>query len=103
MVIITIDRHSDLERIDVQSSVIDKEIKGILERGMPLQGRSAGFTRSTPLLGALPELDSMSVLGIITALEDHFGFTIHDDEIDGATFATFGSLVDFVTAKSVAR
>lgn len=87
----------------MQSIVIDKEIKGILERTMSLQGRSAEFTHSTQLLGALPELDSMAVLGIITALEDHFGFAIHDDEIDGAAFATFGTLADFVTAKLAAN
>jgi acyl carrier protein len=64
-----------------------------------LQGRAAGWQRNAPLLGALPELDSMAVLGIITTLEEHFAFIIHDDELDSSVFATLGSLTDFVTAK----
>jgi acyl carrier protein len=64
-----------------------------------IKGRGVGFVRSTPLLGALPELDSMAVLSLITTLEERFGFAIHDDEMDGAVFATVGSLMDFVAAK----
>ena len=37
---------------------------------------------------------------ITPLLEERFGFTIHDDEIDGAVFATVGSLIDFVSAKA---
>jgi len=51
------------------------------------------------LLGNLPELDSMAVVSIITALEEYYGFVVHDDEISGETFATLGSLVAFVEAK----
>jgi len=53
----------------------------------------------SPLLGAVPELDSMAVLSIITALEEHFGFSVDDDEIDGSTFATVGTLTAFVDGK----
>jgi len=42
----------------------------------------------------------MAVAGVIAAIEDRFGITIDDDEISGATFATFGSLVDFIAAKT---
>jgi acyl carrier protein len=41
----------------------------------------------------------MAVVALITTLEERFGFSIDDDEIDGATFATLGSLVDFVQGK----
>lgn len=81
---------------------VETEVIGILDELLSLSGRGASFHRLTPLLGALPELDSMAVLGVITLLEDRFGFTIHDDEIDGATFATLGSLTDFVAAKVAA-
>lgn len=53
----------------------------------------------TPLLGSLPELDSMAVIGVIAALEDHFGFTIEDDDIHARHFATVGTLQAFVDAK----
>ena len=78
---------------------IKQEILAILDEILSLKGRGAGFTDKTPLLGAIPELDSMAVVALITTLEERFGFSIDDDEIDGATFATLGSLVDFVQGK----
>jgi len=55
--------------------------------------------RSTALLGNLPELDSMAVASLITALEEHFGITVRDDEISARHFATLGTLSDFVESK----
>ena len=81
----------------------EKEVVGILDAVLSLQGRANSFQRDTPLLGAVPELDSMAVLGIMTMLEDRFGFSIHDDEIDGSVFATLGSLTDFVESKLAAH
>jgi len=69
---------------------------------LSLNGRSANFNRNTPLLGAVPELDSMAVITLITTLEDQFGLVVDDDDIDGATFATVGSLTDFVSGKLTA-
>lgn len=52
-----------------------------------------------PLLGAVPELDSMAVADVIAALEQHFGIEVHDDEISAQHFATLGSLSAFVRGK----
>lgn len=71
----------------------------ILDQTLGLQGRVASFGDATPLLGAIPELDSMAVVSLITALEDRFGFTVDDDELAGTTFATVGSLTSFVQSK----
>ena len=71
----------------------------VLDDVLGLKGRAARFADSTPLLGAVPELDSMAVISVLTALEDRFGFEVEDDEIDGSTFATVGSLVEFVRGK----
>lgn len=57
------------------------------------------FDDSTPLLGAVPELDSMGVVSLLTAFEDRLGFAVEDDEIDGSIFATFGTLLEFVKGK----
>jgi acyl carrier protein len=57
------------------------------------------MTNDTPLLGAIAEFDSMSVVSIITALEERFGFVVEDDEIDATVFETVGSLVAFVDQK----
>lgn len=75
------------------------EILAILDEVLSLGGRSASFDRDTRLLGAIPELDSMAVVTLITTLEDRFGITVDDDDIDGDTFASVGALADFVTAK----
>ena len=76
-----------------------KEVLSLLDEILSLNGRSAAFSESTPLLGAIPELDSMAVVSLITGLEERFGFTVDDDEIEGSTFATVGSLVKFVEGK----
>ncbi|MCX7896783.1 MAG: acyl carrier protein [Rhodocyclaceae bacterium] len=78
---------------------LEREILALLDETLGLVGRGFAFTRATPLLGALPELDSMAVVALLTGIEERFGFTIEDDEIDGATFSTVGSLVDFVASK----
>lgn len=79
---------------------VEREVVRILAEVLSLDARSSSFTRATPLLGAVPELDSMAVVGVITALQEQLGIEIDDDDIDGATFASVGSLVDFVASKT---
>lgn len=81
---------------------ISQEVLRVVDEVLGLNGRSATFTRETPLLGAIPELDSMAVVTLITSLEEQFGLVVDDDDIDGSTFATVGSLSDFVSSKLVA-
>jgi acyl carrier protein len=81
--------------------VVD-QVKAVLNSVLQLRGRVDSWTEQTALLGNVPELDSMSVVSIITALEDEFGFSIDDDEIDGELFATVGSLTRFVEQKLAA-
>lgn len=60
----------------------------------------AGFDADTELFGALPELDSMAVAGLLTELEDRLDIMIEDDEVDGELFETFGNLVAFAEMKA---
>ena len=78
---------------------VQREVITIVGSVLDLGKRSLLFGPETPLLGSVPELDSMAVATLITSLEDHFGFIVDDDEIDGSTFATIGALVDFVQGK----
>ena len=78
---------------------VTKEVLRVLDEVLSLNGRTSSFTSDTPLLGAIPELDSMAVVSLITSLEEQFGLVVDDDDIDGATFATVGSLADFVSSK----
>lgn len=75
------------------------EVLAVLDDVLSLKGRSAALRDETSLLGSVPELDSMAVANVLASLEERFGFRIDDDEIDGATFATVGSLVAFVRGK----
>lgn len=78
---------------------LSKEVRQMLDEVLSLGGRSASFTKDTHLLGAIPELDSMAVVALITACEERFGIVIDDDEVDGSNFATVGSFSDFVAGK----
>jgi acyl carrier protein len=75
------------------------EVLHILDDVMSLGGRAQAFKADTQLMGALPEFDSMVVVSLITTLEERFGIAVDDDEISGDTFATVGSLSDFVASK----
>jgi len=78
---------------------INREVLGVLVVTLNLKDGAQRLHADSPLLGAIPELDSMAVATVITSLEERFGFMIADDEIDGATFATVGTLTAFVKSK----
>jgi acyl carrier protein len=75
------------------------QVKSLLEDTLGLGARINTLNMDSALLGSIPELDSMTVLSILTGLEERFGFTIEDDEFSGEIFETLGSLVAFVEAK----
>ncbi|WP_298399398.1 acyl carrier protein [Sphingobium sp.] len=85
-----VDRTADVES---QMRALLRDVLGIS------QDRVDAFTADTPLFGALPELDSMAVAGLLTEIEDRFDILIEDEDIDGDTFETFGTLVTFAQAK----
>lgn len=64
--------------------------------------RVAAFTDNTELFGALPEMDSLAVAGVLTELEDRLGILIEDDEVDGDMLATFGALTRFAADRALA-
>ncbi|QJR01782.1 acyl carrier protein [Sphingobium yanoikuyae] len=85
-----VDRTDDIETL----------VRALLRDVLSLsQERADAFEADTPLFGALPELDSMAVAGLLTEMEDSFDILIEDEDIDGDTFETFGTLVAFLRAK----
>lgn len=76
-----------------------QELVQILRDVLRLGARADRMDASTPLLGGLPEFDSMAVVSVVTALEEHYGFAFDDDEIRGEAFETVGSLAALVEAK----
>jgi acyl carrier protein len=84
---------------EMDKSAVLSEVQQVLRETLQLAA-SVPLTVESQLLGGIPELDSMAVVSVMTALEDRFGFVIEDDEISAETFATLGSLVEFVGAKA---
>ena len=81
-----------MTRID--SRHIDAQLRSLLCDVLGLEEpQVADFTMQTELFGALPELDSMAVAGLLTEMEDRFHITIDDDEVDGELFETYGNLL----------
>ena len=83
-------------------SAIESTVRAVLRDVLGLsEERVAAFTESTPLFGALPELDSMAVAGVLTEIEDRLAILIEDDEVDGEMLETFGALVRFAAGKAL--
>ena len=76
-----------------------EEVKNIVADVLSLGAARNTMDADSGLLGSIPELDSMAVVSLITALEEHFGISVEDDEISASTFETLGSLARFVQSK----
>ncbi len=74
-------------------------VRAVLASTLQAGERAAAWTNDTRLLGAIPELDSMAVVTVLTELEEQLGIDVPDDEISAETFETFGALVAFVESK----
>ena len=81
---------------------IDTTVRAVLKDVLGLSdAQVAAFDDTTPLFGALPELDSMAVAGVLTEIEDRLGIVIDDDEVDGEMLETFGALTLFAASKAL--
>lgn len=72
------------------------QVRETVKQTLDLPGPVQRFTPETPLFGAIPELDSMGVVLLLTALEDRFDLQFPDEEINADWFATFGTVATFV-------
>jgi acyl carrier protein len=74
-------------------------IREILRESLQLGSRADGLTADSPLLGSIPEFDSMAVVAVITMIEEEYGIVVDDDEVSAEVFETVGSLSKFVSEK----
>ena len=81
---------------------LEEQVVQSLEASLNIRLDREKIGPDSPLLGAVPEFDSMAVVALLTNLEEKFGFAVDDDEIDGSVFATIGSLTQFVRDKIAA-
>jgi acyl carrier protein len=75
-------------------------VRDILRQTLQLGDRADALGPDTPLLGSVPELDSMAVVAVLTAIEERYGVTIDDGEVSAQIFTTVGSLAEFVGSKA---
>ncbi|WP_202410231.1 acyl carrier protein [Pseudomaricurvus sp. HS19] len=61
--------------------------------------RADSYTADTPLMGAIPEFNSLTIVTIVTTLEEQLGCEVYDDELEAEIFETVGSLAKFVETK----
>lgn len=76
------------------------QLTDLLYECLQLDSNQIKLVPDSPLLGAIPEFDSMGVLGVITELEERFGLEFEDEELSGELFETVESLMQFVNSKS---
>ena len=85
---------------DAARSSIDALLRAIIAEVLSLDpARVAEFGPETGLFGYLPELDSMAVATLFTAMEDRFGFVIVDEEVDAEMLENYGALLAFAQSK----
>ena len=85
-----------------EQAQVDRTLRAVLVDVLALDpARVAGFDEATGLFGALPELDSMAVAGLLTEIEDRLGIVIDDDDVSGEMLETFGALRNFAQVKAL--
>jgi acyl carrier protein len=82
------------------NDTVDVEaVKAVVVETLGVEDRAESLGGASPLLGAIPELDSMAVIELVVALERRFDITVDDEDITAETFETIGSLAAFVDGK----
>jgi acyl carrier protein len=74
-------------------------VKAVLVETLGVEDRAASIVATTPLLGSMPELDSMAVIELVVALQRRFDIEIDDDDVTAEAFETLGSLAALVDGK----
>lgn len=76
------------------------QVRSLLVRVLGIEEREHLLDASTPLLGELPELDSLAVVELAVALEEEFDIVVDDADVTGELFATIGSLAEYVADRA---
>jgi acyl carrier protein len=85
--------------MDVHTTIDIEAVKVVVVETLGVEDRADTLQADTPLLGSLPELDSMAVLELVLELEQAFGITIEGEDVTADVFESLGSLAAFVDGK----
>lgn len=75
------------------------ELKAIVAGVLQIGERMDSLEAESPLLGGVPEFDSMAVVSILTVIEEEFDLEIQDDEVSAEVFETLNALLEFLNKK----
>jgi acyl carrier protein len=81
--------------METSPSTLD-EVKSLIGETLGIADRLDSIEISTKLLGSIPELDSLAVAELLTAIEQRFGFDVDDADITIDMFETVGTLAAYV-------
>ena len=76
-----------------------EQVLEVLAESLPLPAATYEMGEQAPLLGAIPELDSMAITGIITEIEESFDIVFDDDDLNAEAFQTVGTLRNLIASK----
>jgi acyl carrier protein len=82
--------------MELNTAVNTQDVKDVLVATLGIEDQVDQIDATTPLFGSLPELDSMAVLELVLALEQHFGIEIDGEDVTADVFESLGSLTGFV-------
>jgi acyl carrier protein len=85
--------------MDPNTTTSIDSVKAVIVETLGLEDRADTIDASTPLLGALPELDSLAVAELVVALEARFGIVFDGDDVTAEAFETLASLSELVDRK----
>jgi acyl carrier protein len=85
--------------MDVNTAIDINAVRAVVVETLGVEDRSDALDATSPLLGSVPELDSMAVLELVFALEQRFGITIEGQDVTADVFETVASLAAFVDSK----
>ena len=85
--------------MNVNATTLIDDVKATVVETLGVEDRASTIDAQTPLLGSLPELDSMAVLELVLALEERFDIVIEGEDVTADLFETLGALASFVDGK----
>jgi acyl carrier protein len=79
------------------------DVKAVVVETLGIEDRADAIDATTPLLGSVPELDSMAVLELLLALEERFDVTLDGQDVTAEAFESLASLTALVDSARIRR
>lgn len=84
-----------------ETTITIEQIKSILDEALFLNGRTKLWRNQTRLFGDVPELDAMTVVTVLLAIENKFDVFIGVDDFNSEVFETVESFRNYICQKQL--